>query len=648
MGAAGGGSAGRVCGISVVLDPTGSPATRDTLRRLHEPIPHRGPDGEGFLLVGADGRAERISTLAAASSATAVLGLGFRRLKIRDLSDAADQPLTTADGASFIVFNGEIDNFRELRAELQGRGVRFRSTGDAEVALAAYQAWGEDCFRRFEGMWAIVVADLRRRRLVVSRDRFGIKPLYWARDRGRLLLASEAKQILNARDERPRAHAPGLARWLRGQRLPGLDDSFFAGVRAVPPATWFEVPFDTDGEPAFRPYWDLASFWCREPVPPYADAQRRLRETLAEVVASQDVADVTVGCLLSGGLDSATLAALLARGRPTDRKPVTFSFGLRDDPRSELGFVDALVAHQGWPNHQAGLDATWLASHAPRVVRALEEPPLSLAALAQYRVFQLCREHDATVVLDGHGADEVLAGYPYHQRTLLFDLVRRFRFRDVAREIRAIAQTHGETTWAVLRETIQPALARRVGPSPSWLDSAYGGDDAEASHAARVDRGRDPSLVNRQLYGDVKWGNAKIVLAFSDKNAMAHSIEARVPYLDRRVVELAFTLPDHYKVAAGQRKRVLRDVARDGLVPPEITERADRLGFALPEAELLRDSAEALDPLVRSVFEAPCLVRREAERLWTGFRSGHPVDRSEAWRLAALGLWASALDVAIA
>ena len=638
-----------MCGISVVVDPDASPAARDALRRLHEPIPHRGPDGEGFLLVDASGRPERTGSLDAARTGRAVAGLAFRRLKIRDLSEAAAQPLGSSDGTRFLVFNGEIDNFRELRAELQADGFRFRSTGDAEVALAAFEAWGEECFRRFEGMWAIVIADLRTRRLVASRDRFGIKPLYWARDGSRLLLASEAKQILHARDGRARAHAPVLARWLRGQRLPGLDDSFFSGVRAVPPATWFEVPFDDAWVPAFRPYWDLASFSCPDPgrALPYPEAQRRLRETLADVVASQDVADVTVGCLLSGGLDSATLAALLARGRPDDRKPVTFSFGLRDDPRSELPFVDALIAREGWPNHQAGLDASWLQAHAPRAVRALEEPPLSLAAVAQYRVFQLCREHGATVILDGHGADEVMGGYPYHQRTLLWDRALCLRLGELARETRAIAHAHGEPAWAVLRETVRPVVARRRRTIPPWIDPAYGGDDDDERRAAAADRGRDPSRVNRQLYGDVKWGNAKIVLAFSDRNAMAHSVEARVPYLDRRVVELLFTLPDQHKVGGGQRKRVLRDVARDGLLPRAITDRADRLGFSVPEEALLRDTAAAFDPFVDVVLDAPCLVRDEAARLWSDFRKGRPVDHAEAWRLLSLGLWAAAFDVAI-
>jgi asparagine synthase (glutamine-hydrolysing) len=640
-----------MCGISVVLGPAPDPGIPGLVGRLHAKAAHRGPDGEGFLLVDATLRADALPALDAPVRGEApVLGFGFRRLRIRDLSDAAHQPMGSPDGSCWIVFNGEIDNFRELRRELEAGGRRFRSTGDTEVALAAFEAWGDDCFRRFEGMWAIAVADLRGRRLVCSRDRFGIKPLYWALDEGRLLLASEAKQILNARTGPVRPHAPALARFLRGTRLPGLDDTFFSGVRAVPPATWFALPLDGPvGPPEFRAYWSLADFRCPDPRRPrlaYGEALRALEDTLSEVVASQDVADVTVGCLLSGGLDSATVTALLARHRGPQRPPRTFSFGVRGSEPSELPQVDGLIARTGWPNVEAGLDAAWIAAHAAAAVRAVEEPPLSSAVLAQHRVYQACREHGATVVLDGHAADEVFAGYPYHQRTLLHDRLRTGRFSDLLRETRAIARAHGVGVAAVLREAARPLFAR-APPSP-WLAAGYGDDaDAAERRAAQADRGQDPARLNRQLYRDVKWGNAKIVAAFSDKNAMAHSVEARVPFLDRRVVELAFGLPDHYKVADGQRKRVLRDVAR-GLLPPEITDRPDRMGFPLPQTRLLREAAGALDGLVRAALGAPCLVAAEAERTWSGFMRGDAGDAGAAWRLAAFALWTHAFDVRFA
>ena len=640
-----------MCGISVVLGPQPSPEVRSLAARLHAPAAHRGPDGERFLLVDAAGRTDLLPSLdAPAAGGPPVLGFGFRRLRIRDLSEAAAQPIASPDGSCWMVFNGEIDNFRELRRELEGRGRRFRSSGDSEVALAAFEAWGDECFRRFEGMWAIAIVDLRRRRLVGSRDRFGIKPLYWAIEDGRLLVASEAKQILNARRAPVHAQAPELARFLRGVRMPGLDDTFFEGVRAVPPATWFEVPLGGPvGAPAFRPYWDLAAFRSPDPDRPhlsYDDARRALEGTLSEVVASQDVADVTVGCLLSGGLDSATVTALLARHRGPERPPLTFSFGVRGSEPSELPLVDGLIARTGWPNVEAGMDAAWISRHALAAVRAIEEPPLSSAVLAQHRVFQACREHGATVVLDGHAADEVFGGYPYHQRTLLYDRLRSGRPGDFLREARAIGRAHGVGLASVLREAVRPLLAR--AQPPPWVAGDYADDgDLGEREAALADRGGDPSRLNRQLYRDVKWGNAKIVAAFSDKNAMAHSVEARVPFLDRRVVELAFSLPDHYKVGRGERKRVLRDVARS-LLPPEITERVDRMGFPLPQARLLREAAAALDPVVRTALGARCLVKEEAERLWTSFTRGTPCDEAGAWRLAAFALWMHAFDVRLA
>src|SRR5215813_2288071 len=248
-----------MCGISVLFDTEASPEAVYRLLAMHRPIRHRGPDGEGFLLVSPDG------TLHQSRDATALpktlrplVGLAFRRLKILDLSEAAAQPMSSPDGSCWIVFNGEIYNFRQLRDELSGRGRAFETAGDTEVLLAAYEQWGSDCFRRLDGMWSAVILDLARRRLVGSRDRFGIKPLYWALHGSSLLLSSEIKQILAAVAESPRANVPMVENYLRGRRAPVLENTFFEDVRSVPPAAWFEVPLDlAPAAPRFQTYWDL-------------------------------------------------------------------------------------------------------------------------------------------------------------------------------------------------------------------------------------------------------------------------------------------------------------------------------------------------------------------------------------------------------
>jgi asparagine synthase (glutamine-hydrolysing) len=558
--------------------------------------------------------------------------------------------MASADGACWIVFNGEIYNYRTLRTQLEGQGRIFHTSGDTEVALAAYEQWGEGCFERLDGMWAIVILDRRRRRIVASRDRFGIKPLFWAQEGERLLLASEIKQILAARAERPAAYAPVVRAFLQGSRYPCLEETFFEGVRAVPPATWFEVSLDAPEAPArFHPYWRLSDSWCANPDLPYEEALPRFEAQLLESIRTHSVADVTVGSLLSGGLDSSTLAHILADVRRQEgRETPTFSFGFRgrDVPYCELRYVDALVKRDRLTNHDTTFDAAWVRGNMGRVVRALEEPPMGLPALAQYRVFELCRAHDTTVVLDGEASDEVLAGYSYHQRLMLMDRLRRGRLLAFGGELFAIAEREARSAAAVMYEYFGAPLARRAAAGPPLLPPEYGArrDPAELL-AAQADQSRDASLVNRRLHFDVRWGNVKLVLGYTDRSSMAHSVEARVPFLDRALVELAFSLPDHHKTSRGDRKRILRDVARRRL-PREITERADRMGFAA-DHEILRGE---LWPAVRETLGngflgSACFVRPAVDAVVRDFESGREPDARRIFRLWALAHWQHEFDV---
>ena len=632
-----------MCGIAAILDPAGGSDLVERLLRMHAPIRHRGPDGEGFLVASADARVHRRGAAGELPpDARPVVGLAFRRLKILDLSEAASQPLASRDGSCWIVFNGEIYNFRRLRDELARGGHAFESSGDTEVLLAAYERWGNGCFERLDGMWAAVILDLKRRLLVASRDRFGIKPLYWSMQGSRLLLASEIKQILAA-GEPPRPSAAMIERYLRGRRTPMLEDTFFEGIQSVAPASWFEVSMDfvePRTAPSMQRYWDLADA-CRSPSPrTYSDAREEFEEILSGAVESHRIADVRVGSLLSGGLDSAVLTSLLSDAVRSDGgEPPSFSFGFREAaPRfCELPYVDAMVREKRLVNFETTFDSLWVAEHAGRVVRALEEPPLGMPALAQYRIFELCRIHDCTVVLDGEGADEILGGYPYHQRLLLLDRLRRRRLLDFGKELTDIARRESRSSAAVLSEYFLAPIARRAARRNGWLAPPAASPPA----AARIDSSPDPSLVNRRLFYDLKWGNAKLVLSYTDKTAMAHSVEARVPYFDRRLVEFAFSLPDDFKVGAGDRKRILRDTARR-TVPPAITERADRMGFGTPDAWLLRGETW---PLVRSaILDEPSFadgwVDREGMRRFVeGFEKGLHSDARAVWRLYALALW---------
>ena len=411
-----------MCGISILLDSSGSPRLVQRLIAMHAVIRHRGPDGEGFLVEG-NGKVTLAGAAAQLHHASPPrLGFAFRRLKICDLTEAAAQPMGSADGKTWLVFNGEIYNFRELRRELEAGGRTFRSYGDTEVVLAAYEKWGEDCFARLDGMWAIAVVDLRRNRLVVSRDRFGIKPLFWTMGgHGAILFGSEIKQLLAAADggAAPRSNRPLVSMYLQGRRYPALEETFFEGIRAVPPATWGEVDLSLPAEPRFRPYWNLADFTAEGNTLTYDESVSRAEDLLARAVGTHRYADVKVGALLSGGLDSSTLIALAHRnGAP---KLPTYSLGFRDAAPGfcEMRYVDAMARRDRIENHETTFDASWIEANTDRILWTLEEPPLAMPAFAQFRLFELCAQEGAIVVLDGQGSDEITGGYAYYQRAFV-------------------------------------------------------------------------------------------------------------------------------------------------------------------------------------------------------------------------------------
>ncbi|CAM3110574.1 hypothetical protein SPAN111604_04245 [Sphingomonas antarctica] len=627
-----------MCGISLIVQPSASTGLVQRLGAMHNAIPHRGPDGEGVMTQNARTvmHADRIDDL---PSGPAQLGLAFRRLAIRDLGEAASQPMGAGD--VWLAFNGEIYNFEMLRTQLTGLGHEFRGSGDSEVVLAAYREWGSACFTRFEGMWAIVVVDVPANRLILSRDRFGIKPLFWTIDRhGALIVGSEVKQILVAREEAPRANRPLVEMFLRGQRYPFVEETFFDGIYALPPASWCAMPIDAPAAPEPIPYWRLSDF-CATQTVDHSDAVAEAETLLARAVETHRQADVRVGALLSGGIDSSTIVGLAAGA---GHKLPTYSLGYREaaPEACELQFVDAMVAHHGLENHEIGFDAAWIADNVDTVLGALEEPPLAMPAFAQYRVFQLCRRHGATVVLDGQGADEIFGGYHYHQRIVVRDLLKRGRFGAALRELRAIGRADHRSAIGLFTDWFVKPYLRRPRPL-SWIVAA----PPAPARFAEVERGRDPSALNQQLYFDVRWANAKIILGYADRNAMAHSVEARVPYFDRALVEFAFGLPADHKVSRGNRKRVLRDVARRH-VPPMITERPDRMGFGTPDAAML---AGPLRPLVRDAMADPqfraagWIDAEQADRFVLDFEQGRHHDYRAVWRLFMLSRWAQHFGV---
>jgi asparagine synthase (glutamine-hydrolysing) len=645
-----------MCGISVVLR-AGSSALPPgpVLQRMHQEIAHRGPDGEGVLTLDAAlqprcVRAERLDRLPVDENIQAAGA--FRWLRIQDLDPRSAQPMASADSRLWILFNGEIYNHRELRAELAALGERFATESDTEVALAAYRRWGTGAFARFHGMWAIALFDLERRELVLSRDRLGIKPLYYAIESGWLLLSSEPKAIALASPSGPRAEPFRLHEFLRGLPPQSAELSFFAGVHPFPAGCFARVPLQGDGRPEPRPeqYWSLADFPPDDGLPEarFGEMRERFEALLLEAVASHAQAAVPLGALLSGGLDSSILARLLADDamRRGDAPPAAFSMIYADPAMSEWPYMQLVIAQGGLRGFNRVLDADRAWASTADVVAAQGQPLLGQDSIAQFHAYQLAREHGATVVIEGQGADELFAGLPGYDAQQFPSWLVQGRWLRLGREL-ADRRRRMQLGWRRAAATFVLAPLQRQWsearglPRFDWLvDDRV--DSSRPGPGRRLDGGPGRSRLQRFLYRHVRHTNLPAVLMHQDRSSMANRIESRVPFLDHRLVEFAMQLPDGFKVCRGVRKRILLETARRHL-PAAVVERRDkrslvsRLGWMelrARRAAELREMAASRE-LAEFGLLRPAALRRFVE----DFLQGRHGDEMAIWRLCTLRHW---------
>ena len=397
-----------MCGISAIInfsDASREKTARD-LARMHGAIAHRGRDGDGFLLVDETLDAHRSEDLAplAAAVPTPKAGLAFRWLAIQDRDRRSLQPMTL-DGRVWLTFNGEVYNFVELRAELASMGVSFSTEGDTEVILAAYRKWGIDCLSRFHGMWAMLIVDLDRRQMIGSRDRFGIKPLFYRIEPGRILFSSELKGLLAVSEAR--INDRYLYEFLHGHRGHLSDETYYRDLFSVPAASHFAIDLDAPVPEAvrFESWWDLSRLAAEKRTGISLDeATAELEPLLQRAVSEHIRAKVKVGNLISGGLDSSMLTALVRRldAEPHESYSTVFDRSVYAQ-FDESNYVDDFVRETGVANHRATFDPAWIRTNTAPLTRTQEEPLIATTLFAQYRVFQTAKEHGATVVLDGQG-----------------------------------------------------------------------------------------------------------------------------------------------------------------------------------------------------------------------------------------------------
>ena len=608
---------------------------RETVVAMRDVISHRGPDDAGIFV-------------------DAQAGLGHRRLSIVDIS-AGHQPLSNEDGSIWIVFNGEIYNHSEIRPELEAAGHRYKTRTDTETIVHAYEAWGDACVDRLRGMFAFALWDARRRRLLLARDRMGVKPLYWAHVSGRLLFGSEIKSILESGLLERRANEAALPELLGTRYLSG-EETLFKGIyRLLPGHT---LAFEA-GRVTTRKYWDVPTGGIDEETARLSDrdAVERFRELLTESVRLRLMADVPLGMFLSGGLDSSAIAALMAG--MNDRPIQTFSVAFRDRAFSELDYAREVSNAIKAEAHEIVIDDRDFFGALPRLIWHEDEPIAHPSSVPLYFVSELASRH-VKVVLTGEGSDELLAGYGKYPRALanwragaaygvVPEAVRSWVTASVVPRLPGRLARYAKRSFLAVdatpesmffdnfagiglrrqRELLTPAFASAATPA-----SAYG------SSRAYFDAPNGTSTtLDRLLYTDLKTYLVELLMK-QDQMSMAASIESRVPFLDHKLVEFASSLPPRLKLRGFKTKWILREAVR-GILPATILTRK-KMGFPVPFGVWMRGPWQtvARDILLdRRTRERGIVDPAAAERLITSHASGAQEGGDAIWGLINLELW---------
>lgn len=540
---------------------------RSAVERMADSLFHRGPDDSGIYL-------------------DASVGMGFRRLSILDLSEAGHQPMVTADQQYVLVFNGEIFNYVELRAELITLGYEFRSSGDSEVLLAAYREWGRECLAKLNGMWAFVIYDRRRRCLFGSRDRFGVKPLYVSRVDGVVQFASEIKALRASGYLRTGINWKTAAAFLLEGRLDSQAETFYEGIEEIPPGSGFEVGLDGT--------WQQWLFWSLESLSPtiVENPADTFADLFEDSVRIRMRSDVPVGVCLSGGLDSTAIICAAARqqdeGGARSREALQ-AFCYMAKEFDESRYIADTLAQTHAQLRQLETSPSELWSDLQKLLWFQDEPVHTMTAVVGYQLMRLAASHGIRVVLNGQGADETIAGYSSYFQDYWVSLIQRGRVGDAWRAITEYSQAHGGSASQRFKEAVVRCVSwklHKVHAYRNWAQArrqarlrenrwyshellSYAGSGAAATPVATLSHALKQSIVSAPL---------PLYLRIEDRNSMAHSVEARLPFLDYRLVSFVCGLPDEWKVRGPWNKYVLREGMR-GRMPESVRGRVDKMGF---------------------------------------------------------------------
>jgi len=620
-----------MCGIAgVVYHDRARPVDRAALQRMCRTLAHRGPDDEGFFV---DGH----------------VGLGMRRLSVIDLA-TGHQPIANEDGRLWIVFNGEIYNFPELRQELEQKGHCFATHTDTEAIVHAYEEYGEDCVKKLNGMFAFAIWDRQDRTLLLARDRLGVKPLYYFMDARCLAFGSEVKALLALPEVPRRLDVEALDTFLTFEYIPA-PLSIFQDVKKLPPGHLLILQ---DGKISVQQYWELP---CGQIKGEEAELGEALYDLLKDAVRLRLISDVPLGAFLSGGLDSSTIVCLMRE--LMDRPVQTFSIGFDDPSYNELAYARTVAQHCGTEHHELILRPA-VAQLVETLVGYLDEPLADVSIFPTYLVSQLARQQ-VTVVLSGDGGDELFGGYEWYLAEqlaryyqVLPAAIRRHWLPWLVERLPPASSKKGLVNklkrfveGAALPAALQHfrwsmflTAAHKARLYSEDFQQALGPHEAAARFLAYLHAVAEADPLRQEQFADIKTYLADDILVKVDRMSMATSLEARTPFLDYRVAEFAARLPRHLKIRGWHTKYLLKRCMAPKL-PHAILHRKKE-GFSIPMKHWLRQELRTLMQEVLSparlkaagLFNVPYIERLQAEHLQGTANHSH-----QLWALMIFEIW---------
>lgn len=611
-------------------------------------LQHRGPDDQGWLSY-SRGQVCLGRNWTDINKDCEVMLL-HRRLSILDLSAAGWQPMGK-NGRYYVVYNGEIYNYLELREELEGYGHRFDSHSDTEVLLAAYEEWGVHALPRFTGMFAFALLDVHERFVLLARDFFGIKPLYYCDSPDSFAFASELNTLFKLVNIKRYIDPLNLLLYLRH----GLSDhgsaTLLKGFQQLPAAHYLKISIEKQSIPTPICYWHPKL----QPTAKMSldEAGEELRNLFLENIRLHLRSDVPIGTALSGGIDSSSIVACMRNVEP-ELEIHAISY-IADSSLSEEKWIDIVGNSARARVHKVHVCSSDLARDLDALLRTQQEPFGSTSVYAQYRVFQLARERGIKVMLDGQGADELLGGYRYCVGARLASLIRQHKFDDAFRLLRGASRApNSDALWLILcsadyllPQSLQAPLRAMVAKelTPKWVKASwFKGHGVESKH---VNYCADPDVLRQTLMRTLFVTSLPHLLRYEDRNSMAFSIESRVPFLTPKLAEFMLSIPEeHFIGRDGTTKMVFRRAMR-GIVPDQILDRRDKIGFATPEKEWLK----AVDSWVQATLSSevalslPFLDLGSIRGQWSEIVNGRQAFDSRVWRWLNVIRWSGEAQI---